>query len=255
MRRFALLLVGACLTACGSSPPVAPSAAAATRIMALGGNLSFGAVIVGTTATGLLTIANSGNATLAFTGISGPCGSMFAASVTAGSVAPGTTASIAVGFTPTAVGDCSGSITVTANQTAGATTIPISASGVAPPAVPITETFSGTISGGDRTSCVRLAGTFALTDAPCSVFTITSASVGRLDATLTFNRNDALLSLDLYDVTQGRVVATGALDTSKFPTYSENLSSNVSPGRYELHVTVTSSSQIAAFTITTTHPK
>ncbi len=130
-----LAVVGSfALCACGGgggSTPAAPSATpvVATRIMSLGGNLAFGPVTVNTTASGLLTITNSGNSLLTVSSINGICGSFFSVTPSNGTVAPGATLSVTVRFTPTTATSCSGNLTVTADQTSGVTSIPIVASG------------------------------------------------------------------------------------------------------------------------------
>jgi HYDIN/CFA65/VesB family protein len=144
MKRILLALaLGVCIPACGggSSPSAtAPSTGTPTRIMVLGGNLSFGAVTVGQHATGLLTIGNTGNSTMTVTGVSLPCGTQYTGSFVSGTIAAGVTQSSTVTFTPTMAETCSGSITVTADQTSGTNTISIIASGVAP-----SVTVSGTV--------------------------------------------------------------------------------------------------------------
>ncbi len=123
-------IVLALVSACGGgSSPAAPSTATPTRVIVLGGNLSFGAVPLNTTATGLLTVGNTGNATLTFSSISAPCGSMYNASQTSGTVSAGQTVNVAVQFAPTAVQTCNGNITVTSDATSGINTISVSASG------------------------------------------------------------------------------------------------------------------------------
>ncbi len=135
MRRLLMLLVCVlAVSACGGSSTTAPSSTpppvtTQTRIMVLGGNLSFGAVTLNTVATGLLTIANQGNAPLTFTNIQAPCATQYRASNTSGTIPPGQSLNITIQYTPTTVGSCDGNITVTADQTSGNTSIPIRASG------------------------------------------------------------------------------------------------------------------------------
>jgi hypothetical protein len=130
-----LVVLGlAALPACssssnGNSSPTAPSSGTPTKIIALGGNLDFGPVTLGQTATGLLTIMNTGNATMTVSSISLPCGAQFVGSTTSGPVTAGATLSVTVRFTPTGVENCNGTITVTADQTGGTNTISITASG------------------------------------------------------------------------------------------------------------------------------
>ena len=96
------------------------------RIISLSGDLTFGAIALGTTATRVLAIANTGNADLTVTGITYPTGYTGAWS---GTLAPGATQNVTVTFAPTAVVNYNGTITVQANQTGGAPTIGVSGSG------------------------------------------------------------------------------------------------------------------------------
>lgn len=102
---------------------------ASTRIISLGGNLAFGAVITGATANATLTITNSGNAALTVSSITYPTGFRGAFS---GAVPSGGSVNVTVTFAPTAVTSYGGTITVNANQTAGTTTIVASGTGVPP---------------------------------------------------------------------------------------------------------------------------
>lgn len=114
-------------TACGGGggSPTAPPPAA-TRVISISGNLAFGDTLVGSSWTGTMTIANSGNATLTVTSMTGPSG--FTASWTNGTIAPGASQQVTIGFNPTQPGVYSGVITLQADHTSGTNTINVSAS-------------------------------------------------------------------------------------------------------------------------------
>ena len=97
------------------------------RIIGLSGSLVFGNVITGQTATAILTITNSGNASLAVTGIGYPPGFSGAWS---GSIAAGSSTNVTVSFAPVAVTNYSGAITVTNDSTSGSGQIGVAGTGV-----------------------------------------------------------------------------------------------------------------------------
>lgn len=137
MRRVAIILSIAGLVACGGGKgsPTAPTPAptpTVTRNINVGGDVQFGAVQLGQTATGQLRITNNGNAVVTVTSISAPssaCVSMFSLGWTSGQIQPGATQMIAFRFAPTAVINCSGNVTVNSDATGGIISIAISASG------------------------------------------------------------------------------------------------------------------------------
>ena len=97
-----------------------------TRVIALAGNLAFGDVSIGTTATRTLTIANTGNAALIVTGLAFPGG--FSGGF-AGTIAAGGSQPVTVSFTPTEATSYGGTVIVNANQTGGTNTIAASGRG------------------------------------------------------------------------------------------------------------------------------
>jgi len=119
----ALLAVGAVTSSCSDSP----TAPTPTRIISLSGNnlneLAFGAVQVGTSATGTVTISNSGNSTLTWS-IPGSGAGVFTGSPTSGSVAAEGSTSVTITFTPTAVISYSVTLTVTSDATTSADDTP-----------------------------------------------------------------------------------------------------------------------------------
>jgi hypothetical protein len=120
--RVILLLISA--SACGgNSPTTTPTPTATTRIIGLSGNLAFGNVQVGNTATATLTITNSGNSTLTVSGMTGPSG--YTASWTNGTIPAGGSQAATFQFAPTAAQTYSGTLTVNGDQTSGTNTIAI----------------------------------------------------------------------------------------------------------------------------------
>jgi hypothetical protein len=91
-----------------------------TRIIRLAGDLTFGNVIVGQTATRTLTIYNDGNSTLTVSGISYPNG--FSGNWANGTIPAGGSQNVTVTFEPDVAQSYSGSITVTSDKTSGTNT-------------------------------------------------------------------------------------------------------------------------------------
>ncbi len=109
---------------------VLPAGVAATRIIGVTGNLGFGNVAVGQTATSTFTITNSGNSTLTITNITIPnCAATFSATWTSGTIPPGGSQQVTQTYSPTSTQSCSGTLTVVGDQTSGTNTLPISGSG------------------------------------------------------------------------------------------------------------------------------
>ena len=140
------------VAACGKdSNPTAPTPAPGAAI-AVTGNLSFGNVVVGGTATASMTIANSGTAALTITGISYPAG--FTGNFSSGSIAAAGTQVVTVTFAPTTAAASTGTITVNGNQASGTNTIAVSGTGVASAAF----TLSGVVTESAPTTSTVLAG-------------------------------------------------------------------------------------------------
>lgn len=142
----ALVSVSACNK---NNSPTAPSP---NPTIALSGNLTFGNVPAGTTATAALTISNTGAAALIVTSISYPTG--FSGNWAGGTIAAAGTQLVTVTFAPTTSTAYSGTITVNANQTSGTNTIPVSGTGTTVP----TFTLSGVVTESAPTTSTVLAG-------------------------------------------------------------------------------------------------
>ena len=95
-------------------------------MIGLFGDLAFGNVQVGSSATRILTIANGGNSVLTVTAVTFPAG--FVGSYS-GTIPPGGSQAVSVVFTPTAATSYSGTVTVVGDSTSGANTSPISGAG------------------------------------------------------------------------------------------------------------------------------
>jgi hypothetical protein len=101
-----------------------------TRVIGLSGNLAFGNVTVGSTATATLTIQNTGNTALTVSGINYPTGFSGAWS---GIVPTGASQNVTVTFSPVAATTYGGNVTVTSDATSGTSTIAASGTGIQVP--------------------------------------------------------------------------------------------------------------------------
>lgn len=128
-----------------------PSGPSPTSVIGLSGNLAFGNVNVGSTATAPLTITNSGTAELVITSVTYPTG--FAGSFTSGTIPANGSQAVTVSFTPVAAQSYSGNITVTGNQASGTNTIAVSGTGAVQ-----TFTLSGLVTETAPTTSTVLAG-------------------------------------------------------------------------------------------------
>ena len=133
-RCLLLVALAASASTCGKGSPTAPTPAsnsttgsAATRVVSLGGSLTFGAVEIGKTSELTLTIGNTGTGTLSVTGITVPGG--YTPNWTSGTIAPGASQQVAVRFAPLAAQSYDGLLTVHGDHTAGSNTAPLSGTG------------------------------------------------------------------------------------------------------------------------------
>jgi hypothetical protein len=104
-----------------ATPPPPP-----TKIITLGGNLSFGNVTVGDTVQATLTITNTGNTALTVTSISYPTGFTGAWS---GAIAANNSQQVTVTFAPTTVQSFNDELTVNSDKTSGVNTMAVSGAG------------------------------------------------------------------------------------------------------------------------------
>lgn len=129
-----------------------PTAPTPTSAIGISGNLAFGNVTVGSTATAPMTISNSGTAELTITSVSYPTG--FSGSFSSGTIAAGGSQTVTVTFAPTAAQSFSGSIVVSGNQASGTNSIAVSGTGTAV----ATFALSGLVTETPPTTSTVLAG-------------------------------------------------------------------------------------------------
>ena len=101
-----------------------------TRAIAVSGNLAFGNVPAGATATRTLTIGNNGNSALTVTSLT--CPAAFSGAFS-GTIAAGASQTVTVTFAPTAPTTYGGIVSVNADQTSGITTLFASGAGTSAP--------------------------------------------------------------------------------------------------------------------------
>lgn len=168
-----LLVIAACDK---DSTPTTPTPSGPS--IGVTGNLGFGNVTVGTTASAAMTITNSGTAPLIVSSIGYPAG--FSGNFASGTVAAAATQVVTVTFTPTAANAYSGTITVNANHSSGTNTMAVSGTGTVAP----TFTLSGTVTETPPTTSTLLAGaTITFVDGANQGKTGTSGADGRYEIT------------------------------------------------------------------------
>jgi hypothetical protein len=106
-------------------------ATATASISTVPSSLSFGSVQVGTSASQSVTIKNTGSSTLNIHGINKPTG--FSCSQSSINVAPGSTQSVSVIFSPTATIGYSGNISFSSNATQGTVSLNVNGTGTSAP--------------------------------------------------------------------------------------------------------------------------
>lgn len=151
-RVVALVLCAACaVVACdGSStsptPPASPTPTGATvpGILALSGNLAFGDVMAGRSASAALTLRNTGTGPIAVRGIrfSGPSGYVFSSDLAATTIAAGEVRMATVRFVPAESVAYEGTLTVDSDETGGSNSVALSGTGRAGTAIAFTGLFA-----------------------------------------------------------------------------------------------------------------
>ena len=152
------------------TPPVA-------ALTVTGGPLAFGNVAVGyPSAAKTLTLNNAGTA--AATGITLTFSSSLfteaASSTCTGTLAPGTTCTINVVFTPTALGAASGTLTIAANVAVTGSPVALSGTGVTPVTAATLTPASWTIAHARNCPGTTIATILACTLDPAQAFTLTN---------------------------------------------------------------------------------
>ena len=144
-----------------------------TKIIGLSGNLAFGNVTNGTTATATLTLHNTGNTTLTVTSISYPTGFSGAWS---GTIPAGSSHDVTVTFAPVAVVSYSGTVTVASDATSGTGTLAASGAGVAPVVATKIIGFTGSLAFGNATTGSTTTATLTIHNTGNTTLTVTSIS-------------------------------------------------------------------------------
>ncbi|MBI5772361.1 MAG: choice-of-anchor D domain-containing protein, partial [Verrucomicrobia bacterium] len=98
-----------------------------TKIISLSGNLEFGNIAFGSPAQSTLTITNTGNSTLTVSSISYPSG--FSGNWSSGTIVASGSQNVTVTFSPSAVTNYGGTVTVNSDKTSGVNTIAASGTG------------------------------------------------------------------------------------------------------------------------------
>ena len=153
MRTLCSLIVGLVfLAGCNNKDNDTPTAPTQGAVIALAGNLSFGSVAAGSTATATLTINNTGNTPLTITSIGYPAG--FSGNFASGTIPAGGSQAVTVTFAPTAAQSYSGTVTVNGDHRSGTNTIAASGTGF----TVATFTLSGQVTETPPTTSTVLAG-------------------------------------------------------------------------------------------------
>jgi parallel beta-helix repeat protein len=111
----------------GGTNVIDVSGTAITRVMGLTGDLAFGNVVIGTTATRTLTISNTGTGELTVAGIHHPTGF---SGEWSGTIQPGASRDVTIAFTPTAITSYGGTVWVSSDATDGTHTHAASGAGI-----------------------------------------------------------------------------------------------------------------------------
>ena len=182
-RCLLLVALAASASTCGKGSPTAPTPASnsttgsagssATRVVSLGGSLTFGAVEIGKTSELTLTIGNTGTGTLSVTGITVPGG--YTPHWTSGTIAPGASQQVAVRFAPLAAQSYDGLLTMHGDHTAGSNTAPLSGTGAA--RAPARATLTGTAT--EQGAGVLGGATIEIRDGPDARTWTTTDEAGR----------------------------------------------------------------------------
>jgi hypothetical protein len=154
-------------------------------------------VEVGANTTTTLTISNSGNSTLTWSGLSTGDG-VFTPSATSGTVAAGGSANVTLTFTPSAATSYSSTLTVTSDATSGTNTTTVSGTGTAAP-TRIIE-----LSGDGNTSDLAFGGVEIGTSATRTLLIHNSGN-----STLTVTGTSSSIPNTTFDQTSGTVAAGG----------------------------------------------
>lgn len=175
---ISLVMVGLLASAACSDDKNPTSPTPSGPVISLSGNLAFGNVTVGSTATATMTIANTGTGPLTVSAVTYPAG--FSGNFTSGSIAAGASQAVTVTFAPTTGAAFSGNITVTGNHVSGTNTIAVTGNG----GVATTFTLSGVVTESAPTLSTMLGGvTIRILDGANAGKSAVSSSDGRYEIT------------------------------------------------------------------------
>lgn len=222
-----VLVIGA---ACGGDKtPTSPTPTGA--VIALSGNLAFGTVPLGSSATATMTISNSGSAALNVTGVTYPAG--FTGNFTSGTIAAGASQVVTVTFTPTANTTSTGTITVAGNQASGTNTIAVSGSA----AVETAFTLRGIVTESAPTISTVLAGaTVRFVDGANQGKSAVSGADGRYEITgLTGGGYTVSATLAGYTSAALPIGIAGATTTLDFRLDPVAARTRFGPGQYRVN--------------------
>jgi hypothetical protein len=254
VKRALFVLTGlAALAGCEKSPTAPSQNTKDTRVLSISGPVAFGSVPVATLQTRQFTVTNTGNSTLHITGVTVSTPTGVGVGVSSGTVFAGETVPVNVIFMPSAATAYNATVTFQSDATSGTASTTVSGTGTVAPGL-VAQVFNGSISGGDTRCTLGLSFPFDV--GPCQVFDFPIAAAGRVDAILSYNGDDALLSLELYNPKTGDNVVLGDLTFDPYPMKTEHsaFSTNLQPGTYHLRVRAITSTKIAQFAVITTHP-
>ncbi len=142
-----------------------------TREIVLSGSLSFGNVVLGSSATRTLTITNNGDSTLNVTGISYPS-AVFSGNWS-GSIPAGGSQTVNVTFTPAAATTYSGNLTVNSDATGGTSTLAVSGTGLSQTRI---IGVSGSLAFGNLEVGQTTTRTMTISNTGNTLFTVNSIS-------------------------------------------------------------------------------
>lgn len=160
MKRL-LVALGIFASACGGSvpqtspSPAPPSTPTLTRIISLSGPIAFGDVAIGSSKNVTLTIYNTGNSAMSFTGVVGGFADTSITPPTSGMIPAGGNYAMVFRFAPMSAGPRTGNIIINADFTSGTASTTMSGNGIAAAPPSATGTWTGRASG---TNCRQTGG-------------------------------------------------------------------------------------------------
>jgi Abnormal spindle-like microcephaly-assoc'd, ASPM-SPD-2-Hydin/Cytochrome C oxidase, cbb3-type, subunit III len=148
-------------------------------------NLALGSVTVGSTATGMVTVTNSGTAVLTVSGVTlgGTNAADFSQTNNCASVATAASCTINVSFKPSATGARSASLSIAHNATGGTSSVALSGTGAAAPTAAVGLSGTSLAFGSLQVGMTSAAQTVTLTNTGTAPLTISGITLGGTNAT------------------------------------------------------------------------